>query len=88
MVCCGVTGGKSVDMGEIVYTTTLERRTDISSREVVSILQRRDPSFRPAAYLNGTEKPDSFKWLLALRVGDGRTEARDGGTLRGDRGAR
>ncbi|MCL6099712.1 MAG: radical SAM protein, partial [Bacteroidetes bacterium] len=27
------------------------------------------PEFTPAAYLNGTEKVDSFKWLLTERVG-------------------
>ncbi len=61
--------GKKIDMGEIVYSSTKQRRTDISSREVVKVIQRRHPDFMPAAYLNGTEKPDTFKWLLALRVG-------------------
>lgn len=62
-------GGKPIDMGEIVYSTSEQRRTDISSQEVVRTIRRRYPDFAPAAYLNGTEKPDSFKWLLALRVG-------------------
>ena len=61
--------GKKIDMEEIVYSSTQQRRTDISSREVVKVIQRRHPEFMPAAYLNGTEKPDTFKWLLALRVG-------------------
>jgi pyruvate-formate lyase-activating enzyme len=62
--------GQKVDMGPIVYSSTAQRRTDISSREVVKVIQSRYPDFRPAAYLNGTEKPDSFKWLMSLRVGD------------------
>jgi hypothetical protein len=27
------------------------------------------PDFSPAAYLNGTEKVDSFKWMLTERIG-------------------
>lgn len=62
-------GGDKIDMGKVVYSTGAPRRTDISSREVVRAIRRRFPDFSPAAYLNGTETPDSFKWLLALRVG-------------------
>lgn len=61
--------GRPVDMGPIVYSADAPRRMDITSRDVVATIQNRYPGFRPAAYLNGTEKPDSFKWLLALRVG-------------------
>ena len=64
-------GGKKVDMGQIVYTETErpERRTDIDARELVKVIREREPDFMPSAYLNGTEKPDSLKWLVALRVG-------------------
>lgn len=62
-------GGEPIDMSQLVYSATEERRSDISSGEVVDVIRSRFPDFSPAAYLNGTEKPDSFKWLLALRVG-------------------
>ncbi len=64
-------GGRKVDMGDLVYTETEkpERRTDIDARELVGKIRERHPDFAPCAYLNGTEKPDSFKWLAALRVG-------------------
>ena len=64
-------GGKKVDMGKLVYTETEqpERRTDIDAREIVGKMRELEPDFEPCAYLNGTEKPDSFKWLAALRVG-------------------
>ena len=62
-------GGDEIDMSKLVYSTAEQRRTDISSRDVVEAIRRRDPAFEPAAYLNGTEEPDSFKWLLSLRVG-------------------
>jgi hypothetical protein len=32
-------------------------------------MREADPDFAPCAYLNGTEKPDSFKWLMNVRVG-------------------
>lgn len=63
--------GKRVEMGKLVYTETErpQRRTDIQAREVVGKLREREPAFEPCAYLNGTEKPDSLKWLAAIRVG-------------------
>jgi pyruvate-formate lyase-activating enzyme len=64
--------GRPVDMGEIVYSAETPARIDISSRDVVATIQKAYPDFRPAAYLNGTEKPDSFKWLLSLRAGSRR----------------
>jgi hypothetical protein len=63
-------GGSKIDMGKVVYSITNQRRTDIGSADVVESIRQRYPDFAPSAYLNGTEKPDSFKWLLALRVGD------------------
>jgi hypothetical protein len=35
----------------------------------VAEIRKRYPDFAPAAYLNGTEAPDSFKWLLSGRLG-------------------
>ena len=63
--------GKKVDVSPLVYASDKDRRTDISSREVVDVIRTRFPDFSPCAYLNGTEKPDSFKWLVALRAGSG-----------------
>jgi molybdenum cofactor biosynthesis enzyme MoaA len=63
--------GKKVEMDKLVYTEMErpERRTDIQAREVVAKIREREPAFEPCAYLNGTEKPDSLKWLTAIRVG-------------------
>ncbi len=33
------------------------------------MIKERFPDFDSAAYLNGTNKPDSFKWLLSGRLG-------------------
>jgi len=62
--------GRRVDMSGLVYAEEDEsRRTDIQAPEVVDVMRRRAPDFAPSAYLNGTEKPDSFKWLVAGRIG-------------------
>ncbi len=62
-------GAKRVDMDKLVYFETKERKTDIQSTDVVREIRKRFPDFAPCAYLNGTEKPDSFKWLLTGRIG-------------------
>lgn len=64
-------GAKKVKVDSLVYAEDQKRRTDIQAAEVIERLRRDDPNLEPCAYLNGTEKPDSFKWLLTMRVGDG-----------------
>jgi len=61
--------GQKIDMGKLVYTIDAPRKTDLSSRDVVTEIRKRFPDFEPCAYLNGTEKPDSLKWLVSLRFG-------------------
>jgi len=63
-------GGKRIDPKPLVYAVPVkEQRDDITSREVVAKIRERFPDFAPAAYLGGTEDPDSFKWLMAGRIG-------------------
>jgi len=67
-------GTKKVDMSPIVYSTPDEKqRLDILSNDVVDVIRSKYPDFEPSAYLNGTEQPDSFKWLLAGRIGTKKT---------------
>ena len=63
-------GESKVDLGKLTYTKAAPQRTDIDAREIVQVIQKRFPEFQPSAYLNGTEKPDDFKWLMTLLVGD------------------
>ena len=63
-------GEDRIDIGELVYTKARPQRTDLRAPEVVRTIREREPEFAPCAYLNGTERPDSFKWLLTLRIGD------------------
>ena len=61
-------GGERIEL-DTVYSSTDLGRHDIKSTEVLAKVQARFPDFRPCAYLNGTERPDSFKWLLTGRIG-------------------
>jgi hypothetical protein len=62
-------GGKKIDMKALVYSETRERKIDLKSTDVVKEIRKKYPEFTPCAYLNGTEKPNSFKWLLSGRIG-------------------
>lgn len=65
--------GRLVDLGELVYHLEhQERHHDIVAQEVVDRLRDAYPDYEPCAYLNGTEDPASFKWLLGLRFGNER----------------
>jgi len=61
-------GGRKVDVGSLVYGDGHQGRRDLNAREVVEVIRERFPDYTPCAYLNGTAQPDSFKWLLAMRV--------------------
>ena len=61
--------GKKVDVESLVYGHDQTRRLDLKAGEVVDVIRQRYPTFAPSAYLNGTRQPDSFKWLLSMRVG-------------------
>lgn len=62
-------GGKKIDMGSLVYSESRERKIDLKAQDVVKEIRKKYPDFAPCAYLNGTEKPNSFKWLLTGRIG-------------------
>ncbi len=62
-------GGTKINRDTLLYSEDGGRRIDLKAPEVVAKIRERDPDFSPSAYLNGTESPDSFKWLLAGRIG-------------------
>jgi hypothetical protein len=62
-------GGQKVNWQDISYHSENDRRVDILSTDVLKKVREEFPEFTPAAYLNGTEKVDSFKWMLAERIG-------------------
>jgi len=55
---------------KLPYAGAKEGRINLKSTEVVEEIHRRFPEFTPCSYLNGTEKPDDFKWLLSCRLGN------------------
>jgi hypothetical protein len=62
-------GGEKVDWQNISYHSDADRKVDILSTDVLNKVREVYPGFTPAAYLNGTEKVDSFKWMLTERIG-------------------
>jgi len=62
-------GPRKMDMSQLVYNEESTERTDIKAEEIVELIRTEYPDFNPCAYLNGSEKPDSFKWLLTGRLG-------------------
>ncbi len=64
-------GKEQVYFDDMMYSKKDDhRRTDISSPEVVEEIRKVYPDFMPCAFLNGTEKADSYKWLLTGRMGN------------------
>ena len=64
-------GGQKLTFEEVPYSVeNEERRTDVTSLEVVDEIRKYEPDFRPSAFLNGTHKVNSFKWLLTGRLGN------------------
>jgi hypothetical protein len=62
-------GGEKVPWDEIMYHSDAERKVDIKSTDLVKIAKAHFPDFEPAAFLNGTEEADAYKWLLTERIG-------------------
>jgi MoaA/NifB/PqqE/SkfB family radical SAM enzyme len=62
-------GPKKIDMSALVYNEDVPDRVDMQAEEVIETFRTVYPDFDPCAYLNGSEKADSFKWLLSGRVG-------------------
>lgn len=63
-------GGSKVDLAPLAYVSQgQDRRSDLTALDVVAKVRERYPDFEPCAYLNGTERPGSFKWLVTSRLG-------------------
>jgi hypothetical protein len=62
-------GDKKVDWDEVWYHSDEKREINFKSNHLVALAKEHFPDFEPAAYLNGTEQADAFKWLLTERVG-------------------
>lgn len=61
---------KKVAWQEIMYHSDDKRNIEILSTDILKKAKETYPEFEPAAFLNGTEKPDSYKWMLTERIGN------------------
>ncbi len=64
-------GPQKINVEGMVYNASEKekQRADIKANEVYEIIKKEYPDFDSCAYLNGTQQPDSFKWLLSGRFG-------------------
>lgn len=60
--------GQKVDFGSSYKETGWGGDAKVKASDIVQTIRREDPLYEPCAYLNGTAKPESTKWLLASRV--------------------
>jgi hypothetical protein len=60
--------GKKVDIGSTYKETAWGGSKFLMAGDIVEKIREADSGYEPAAFLNGTAKPDSLKWLLASRM--------------------
>ncbi|MGD8720129.1 MAG: radical SAM protein [Candidatus Zixiibacteriota bacterium] len=67
-----IVGGREIEMDidTLGYATTEEAdQYDITSNDVYNKIKEHIPEYEASAYLGGTERHDSFKWLIGFMVG-------------------
>ncbi len=62
-------GSEKLGTEEFIYNDVPQEDADVNSAEIYELLKREDPDWESCAYLNGTQRPDSLKWLLTGRLG-------------------
>ena len=62
--------GKKVDPKSLIYYDEDKNPNPLEARQLVAKIRETEPGFDPCAYLGGTKDPNSFKWLLTMRVGN------------------
>jgi uncharacterized Fe-S cluster-containing radical SAM superfamily protein len=60
--------GEPVEMGGTYSNPEWGGTETIMAEDAVEYIRQGDPAYEPCAYLNGTARPDSFKWLLGNRI--------------------
>jgi hypothetical protein len=64
-------GGRKVSFGDTYKDSDWGGASKLHAPDVVETIRSADPLYQPAAYLNGTANPESFKWLVANRIVQG-----------------
>ena len=62
-------GSEKIEWDKIMYHSDENRNIELMSTDLLAKVQEKFPDFKPAAFLNGTVKPDSYKWLIGERIG-------------------
>lgn len=62
-------GAEKIDMSHLVYNEEEKEQVDIKADDIYEVFRNQYSDMDACAYLNGSEKPDSFKWLLTGRLG-------------------
>jgi len=57
---------------DLVYLDEDKNPEPLMAQDVIAKIREADPAYQPSAFLGGTRDPQSFKWLIAGRIGDGR----------------
>ena len=60
--------GKKIEMDNAYKETEWGGEDYLLAPHIVEKIREADPLYEPAAYLNGTARPDSLKWLLGNRI--------------------
>ena len=60
---------KLTDQNSVIYNIKTQAGSNIKAEDIYEIIKNEYPDFDSCAYLNGTEDPGSFKWLLSGRLG-------------------
>lgn len=61
-------GPRKIDMSGLVYNEEETKVVDLKTEDIYNIFKTMYPDYDGCAYLNGSEKPDSFKWFLTGRL--------------------
>jgi MoaA/NifB/PqqE/SkfB family radical SAM enzyme len=62
-------GKQQVNLDNLFYNKEdSPERSELTAPELVDLIRTVYPDFMPSAFLNGTIKPDSYKWLLTGRI--------------------
>ncbi len=62
-------GERQIPVDELQYRLNHDESANLMAPDLVKKIRERDPDFKPAAFLNGTHRPDHCKWLLSERLG-------------------
>jgi hypothetical protein len=61
-------GSDKLDTDEFIYNDVPQEDADVNSGEIYDLLKSENPDWESCAFLNGTQRPDSLKWLLTGRL--------------------